>query len=370
MTSLVREQVVLAIGEADVVLFMVDCRSGLVPADYEISDLLRRTGKRTLLVVNKVDGRSVPAAIADFYRLGISEPIGVSALHGRQVGDLLDRLVAELPAVEPEPAGERVRVAVVGKPNVGKSSLVNCVLGEERMIVDEAPGTTRDSIDTPVTYEGYPFVLVDTAGLRRRTRIRESWEFYITLRTLRSVERCHVALSLFDCSEPMTRQDIRVAALPPIRGRGVVLVAHKADLVSREDRRYVEAATRRQLHFLDYAPLVFASAVTGEGVSQAMSAARTVNRNWSARVDQEELSRIVQDAVKRYPPPSKGKGRVLVTKTVQTATRPPRFVVYATRPEAVQKTYIRYLSNRLRDALGLEGVPFRISLVPVRRRSR
>ncbi|MDI6871292.1 MAG: ribosome biogenesis GTPase Der [Bacillota bacterium] len=355
-----RRQADLAMREADVILFVVDGRDGLLPADEEVAERLRRTRKPVLLVVNKAEGLRPEEAAADFYALGLGQPLPVSALHGLGIGDLLDEVVRRFPRMAEGPVDPAVtRVAVVGRPNVGKSSLVNAVLGEERVITSDIPGTTRDAIDTPFTRDGRHYVIIDTAGIRRRSSIKESVERYSVLRAIKAIERSDIVLVVLDATAGVTEQDRRIAGLGHEAGRGTILVVNKWDLVEK-DERTMAAFTRRiraELAFLDYAPLIFVSAVRGKRIPQLIDLVEYVAEQQSRRVQTSHLNEVLSDAVARQEPPS-DKGRALkLFYGTQVGVRPPTFVLFVNDPALMHFTYRRYLENRLREAYGFEGTP-------------
>jgi len=358
----VRRQVELAIQEADVVLFVVDARAGLTPDDEDVAAIIRRAGKPALLIANKVERFDRPADIFDFYRLGLGEPIPVSAAEGLNTGDLLDRLVELLPPESEDgyPA-DVIRIAVIGRPNVGKSSLVNRILGEERVIVSQIPGTTRDAIDTPFEREGRHYVIIDTAGMRRRSRIGNSTEKYGVIRSLRAVDRSDVVLMVFDAVEGVTEQDKRIAGYAHEAGKASVLVVNKWDLVEKDDRtvyRYTEKI-RRELAFMDYAPLLFISALTGKRVLKVMELVDFVAERHSMRIGTRNLNDLFREAVLHNPPPSDKARRVKILYAVQGGVKPPKFVLFVNEPELMHFSYLRYLENQLRSAYGFEGTPLR-----------
>ena len=298
MEKLVREQVEITLDRADALVFMVDTQCGVTDLDAEIATFLRRGNRPVVLAANKVDGPRDDSAAAELYSLGLGDPYAVSSLHGRQMGDLLDKVVEALPTVTAEAAREDVRIAVVGKPNVGKSSLVNALVGEGRMIVDKTPGTTRDAIDTSFRYHGKAITLVDTAGLRKRSRVREQMEFFTALRTLRAVESCDVALLMLDAAEPITQQDLKVAAVVHSSGKGAVIVYNKWDLVEKDSKTTVsfEKETHRRMPFLSYAPVAFVSALTRQRVSGLPDMALRVGEAGKLKVATAEVNRCLEDA--------------------------------------------------------------------------
>ncbi|AEG15401.1 GTP-binding protein engA [Desulfofundulus kuznetsovii DSM 6115] len=361
----VRRQVELAIEEADVVLFLVDARAGLTSTDEDVAALLRRTKKPVLLVANKVENFQRTGQLVDFYRLGLGEPIPISAAQGMNTGDLLDRLVSVLPpdaAEEEEP--DTIRIAVIGRPNVGKSSLVNAILGEQRVIVSEIPGTTRDAIDTYFEREGRRYMLVDTAGIRRKSRIEEAVERYSVIRSLRAVDRCEVALVVLDALEGVTDQDKRIAGYAHEQGKASVLVVNKWDLVEKDNRttqRFTELI-RRELAFMTYAPAVFISALTGKRVPRLLEMVDLVAQQQCLRISTSDLNRLIRDAVMHNPPPADKNRRLKILYATQGGVKPPTFILFVNDPELMHFSYLRYLENQLRAAFGFEGTPIRFLL--------
>ncbi|MDQ0285676.1 GTP-binding protein [Desulfofundulus luciae] len=361
----VRRQVELAIEEADVVLFLVDARAGLTSTDEDVAALLRRTSKPVLLVANKVENFQRTGQLVDFFRLGLGEPIPISAAQGMNTGDLLDRLVSVLPPVtaeEGEP--DTIRIAVIGRPNVGKSSLVNAILGEERVIVSGIPGTTRDAIDTYFEREGRRYMLVDTAGIRRKSRIEEAIEKYSVIRSLRAVDRCEVALVVLDALEGVTDQDKRIAGYAHEEGKASVLAVNKWDLVEKDTRtsqRFTELI-RRELAFMTYAPVVFISALTGKRVHRLLEMVDLVAQQQCLRISTSELNRLIRDAVLHNPPPADKNRRLKILYATQGGVKPPTFILFVNYPELMHFSYLRYLENQLRAAFGFEGTPIRFVL--------
>jgi GTP-binding protein len=362
----VRDQAKAALAGADLALFVVDVRDGIVPEDREVADLVRRARVPVLLVVNKVDSAAQEPAAQEFFALGLGDPMAVSAHHGRGVGELLDAVTAMLPEAGPTvEAGEPVAVAIVGRPNVGKSSLVNAMLGEERVVVDEAPGTTRDAVDTRCDRDGRQYVLIDTAGLRRRARVGPGVEAYSAVRTRSAIARADVSVLVLDASEPVSDQDQRIAREIADAGCGVVLALNKWDLVAsspRPDRR-LEKAVRHALGFVDYAPTVPVSARAGWGIEALLSAADRVAAAHRARMGTGLLNRIIHDAVTAQQPPADPAGqRLRVYYATQPKTGPPTVVLFVNEPARMQESYRRYLERAIRSAVDLEGVPLRIVL--------
>lgn len=361
----IREQAEIAMEEADVILFVVDALAGLTPLDREIAGMLRSSPKRIFLVANKVDGPSREADAAQFFALGLGDPVPLSALGGRRIGDFLDDVVTAIGSEEPMPEeeGGRLRLAIVGKPNVGKSTLVNALLGRERNIVTDIPGTTRDSIDSVLRHEGEEYVLIDTAGLRRKSRIRESVEFYSAMRTLRTLERCNVAALLVDGALGMDKQDLHIVEEICGRRRGVLIAVNKWDAVEKDDRTAIayEKAIRRMLRQYDYVPVMFVSALKRQRIFKVIAAAKTVHAEFTRRIPTNRLNQAILPDIERKPPSSASGRELKINYVTQTRTGPPLFAFFANDPLRIKTDYRRFLENRLRDHFGFQGVP--ISLV-------
>jgi GTP-binding protein len=362
IAAMVRAQAEAAIEQADAVVFVVDRTTGPTAIDTDIATLLRRSPKPILLVANKVDAGEHEADVPEFYTLGLGEPLPVSALHGRSVGDLLDRLIAIIPeaAAAEEEAG--VRVAVVGRPNVGKSSLVNRIVGQDVVIVHGEPGTTRDAIDTFFTFEGERFVLIDTAGLRRKSHVDRGVEYWSSMRALKSIERADVVVLVVDSTVGIVAQDARIAGFAEEAGRGLVIAFNKWDLVEKDSTTAAAFAAHAQeeLAFAKHAPVVEISALTGQRVHKVLSLARDVYREASKRIPTSDVNRSIMAAADRRPP--RGGHRSHILYATQVGVRPPMFVVFVTDAEAVDHAYRRYLANQLRREYGFAGVPIRIAV--------
>jgi GTP-binding protein len=359
----VRAQAQTAIAEADVILFLADVKDGLTASDEEVAQVLRRTAKPVLVAVNKADNQALREAAVEFYALGLGELYPISALHGTGTGDLLDQVVAAFPAEEEEEELEAVRIAIVGRPNVGKSSLLNRILGQERSIVHETPGTTRDAIDTQIEWEGEPLVLIDTAGIRRKGRVQRGVEKYSVLRALRAIDRADVVLLLVDATEGATAQDAHIAGYILEEAKSVVVVVNKWDLVEKDAhtmQAYIEHIYT-VLRFLDYVPVLFVSALTGQRVDQVLPIALRVQEERLIRIPTAELNRILQEAVARHAPPSKAGKRLKFYYVTQAAVDPPTFLFFVNDPRLVHFSYRRYLENRLREHCGFLGTPLRLS---------
>jgi len=358
-----REQSRLAVEEADVILFVMDAREGVTPSDVEVVDLLRRVDKPLLFVVNKVDGERQEAMTGEFYSLGIDSFFTVSAEHGRGVGDLMETVLELLPPLtkEREDQGE-TRLAVVGRPNVGKSSLINRLLGFERVVANPAAGTTRDSIDSPFVYNRNRYVLIDTAGIRRKGKVSQKLEKYSVIQALKAMERAHVVLAVIDAEEGITEQDLTVAGYAHERGRAIILVVNKWDLPEKDNAtmgRFLDKL-RSTFKFLPYAPVLFVSAFTGQRVAKIMTTVEEVATEYNRRVPTPALNKMLAAAVEAHQPPIYQGKRLKFYYMTQTAVRPPTFVVFANRSEGVHFSYQRYLGNKLREAFGFEGTPIRL----------
>jgi GTP-binding protein len=361
----VRRQVELAIGESDAVLFVVDARAGLNPDDEEVAAIIRRSGKPAIIAANKVENFDNNADTLDFYRLGLGDPTPVSAAQGLNTGDLLDRLVELLPTVsEEEYPPDVIKIAVIGRPNVGKSSLVNAILGEERVIVSDIPGTTRDAIDTLFVLGDKHYVIIDTAGLRRRSRIELATEKYSVIRTLRAVDRCDVVLVMLDAASGVTEQDKRIAGYAHEAGKAAVLVVNKWDLVEKDEKtinRHTEKI-RQELVFMKYAPVIFISATTGKRVAKVLELVDFVAEQHATRIATPDLNNLIKEATMQTPPPTDKTRRLKILYVTQAGVKPPKFIIFVNDPELMHFSYLRYLENQIRSAYGFEGTPIRFIL--------
>ncbi len=359
----IRTQVELAIAESDVVLFLVAVDDGVHPADLEIARYLRKASRPIVLVANKADQLPEDTRHLAFYELGLGDPVPVSAAVGKSTGDLLDRVVDLLPAAGTASAEAVIRVAVVGRPNVGKSSLVNRLLGKERLVVAEEPGTTRDAIDTPLAYQGRTLVFVDTAGLRKRSKVQDDIEFYSTLRTARAIEQSDVCVLVVDATDGMHAQDLRIAGDAWERGAGVIVAVNKWDLIEDKDTNTAvrgERELRERAPFLAFIPFLYVSAKTGQRVSKLLDLILTVAEEREKRVPTAEVNRVLGALVERQQPPQPVGASVRLLYASQVGTAPPRFAVVANRPEAIPESYTRYLVNGFREAWEFTGAPVNI----------
>jgi len=360
----VRRQAEQAITDADVVLFVVDTAAGLMPQDGEIAGVLRHSRRPVLLVANKADSSALALNAHEFHALGLGEPLTVSATHGLGTGDLLDAIVAVLPEAEPPAVpDDAVRVALLGRPNVGKSSLVNALLGEKRVVVDPQPGTTRDAVDTALVFDGHPIVLIDTAGLRRRTHVAEKIEYYSTRRTYDALARADVAVLVVDATEGITDQDQRIARTAYEEGRAVAVAVNKWDLLTGYTVDQVQRVAQEQLRFLGTVPITTTSAVRGEGIDTLMHAVFRAAAARASRIPTGPLNRVIEQAVRTSEPAADPTGRRLhIYYATQAQTRPPVFVLFVNDPALFTVEYRRYLERRLRAAFDLGGTPVRWAL--------
>jgi len=372
----IRSQAEMAIREADVVLFLVDAASGVTPADQEVAEILRRNQKQidgqlyppVFLVVNKTDNAALRSEVSQFYELGLGEPYAISAVHGTGTGDLLDDLVASFPKQEEAEEDESVKIAIVGKPNVGKSSLLNRLVGEERSIVSPIAGTTRDAVDTRIDYEGLAVTLIDTAGIRRRGRIEPGVEKYSVLRSMRAIERSDVALLLIDAVEGISAQDAHIAGFILEAWKSAVVLVNKWDAVEKDNytmQQFTEVI-RRDLNFMDYVPILFISAKTGQRLEQVMPLALRVQEERLARLSTSQLNRILQEAQDAHAAPSHGGRALRIYYGTQVRSDPPTFLLYANDPTLAHFSYLRFLENRLRKEYPFTGTPVRLVLRPRR----
>ncbi|MDE3059085.1 MAG: ribosome biogenesis GTPase Der [Bacteroidota bacterium] len=366
----IREQSQIAISEADKVIFMVDAHEGATGIDKEIAHILRKANKKVTLVVNKVDNASAEPSVLEFHELGLGDPISLSALAGRKIGDFLDLITEDFSANnEDSDKDTRLKLAVIGKPNVGKSSLVNAFTGEERSIVTPIAGTTRDPVDTVMKYHGEEIVFIDTAGLIKKKRLRDSVDFYSTVRTLRSIERCNVAMILFDANEPLENQDLHVVESAVARNRGVVIGVNKWDVIAKETNtaKLYEETLRARLRKFDYIPIVFISALTKQRIGKLLDVAKQVHTEMMKRVNTSELNDQLLADIQHYPPSTKTGKDIKIKYVTQVKANPPVFVFFANEPQLVTETYKRYLENRIRERFGFSGVPLALSF---RKKSR
>jgi len=357
----VRQQVETAITEADVIIFLVDVRDGVVPSDLEIADMLRSSSKPVILAANKADNDKLEAGAVEFYELGMGEPVAISAYHGRATAELMDRVISLLPALSPaKPEPDIMKVAIVGRPNVGKSMLLNAILGKERAIVDHAPGTTRDAIDTLFDFDGQNVLLIDTAGIRRRGRLGVGVERYSVIRALRAINRSDVVVLVTDASELLTAQDMHIAGYIQEAARGVVLVVNKWDLVQGGSTADCDRYIRSQLKFMNYAPILYTSAKFGHGVDRVMPRVGEVYRERLKRLTTAVVNSVVQQAVAAHSLPRSGSKQLKILYATQAEVSPPTFVFFVNDASLIHFSYRRYLENKLRQSFGFAGTPFRL----------
>ena len=356
--SQMRDQAVVAMDMADLILFMVDGKEGLTTADIEVGAILRRTGKKVILVVNKIDNPSkMPDTIYDFYELGLGEPIPISSANMLNIGDLLDEIVSGFPDKDYEADEENIKLAIIGKPNVGKSSFVNALTKENRVIVSPIAGTTRDSSDTPFSFEGNDFTLIDTAGLRRRSKVYDSIEKFSVIRAIAAIERCDICILMIDAMEGITEQDKKIAGIAHEAGKGMMIVINKWDLVEKETNtmRDYERKVRAELLFASYAPILFTSVLQGRRIYDILRKAATIQEIRMRRITTGKLNNLIEDAVMmRQPPSDKGK-RLKIYYAAQIGVAPPLFSFNINSRELMHFSYARYLENRLREAYDFEG---------------
>jgi GTP-binding protein len=359
-----KEQTLVAIEEADLIIFLMDVQHGLTPADEEIAQMLRSTGKQVFYVVNKVDGPRHENMAYEFHRLGLPQIHTISAQHGVGVSDLMDEVFLFLTEDEEqdETGNEAIKIAVIGKPNVGKSSLINKILGYERTIVNNIPGTTRDAIDTHFTFQGKPYVLMDTAGIRRKSRISLVLEKFSVVQAMKALDRCDVALHLIDAQDGITEQDAKIAGLALEKGVAVILLVNKWDLVEKDNNtvgEYVKSI-KEQLKFLDFAPIIFVSAETGQRIHRIFKVIDEVRSESTKRITTGELNRAMSAFIKNNPPPQGLLKEAPLHYVTQVAVKPPTFIFFVSNPANIHFSYERYLVNRLREAFSLRHTPIRI----------
>lgn len=359
----IRQQAEIAIDEADVIIFLANGREGITAADEEVAKILYRSKKPVVLGVNKIDNPEMRELIYDFYSLGFGEPIPISGSHGLGLGDLLDEAVKHFPTSKQQEYDEdMIRFCLIGRPNVGKSSLVNAILGEDRVIVSNIAGTTRDAIDSVYTYNGEKYVIIDTAGMRKKGKVYESTEKYSVLRALKAMERSDVVLVVIDGEEGIIEQDKKIAGYAHEAGRAVVIVVNKWDAVEKDEKTMKEFEQKIRDHFLflDYAPIVFLSAKTKKRIHTLLPMINLASENHSMRVETSVLNDVIMDAVAMNPTPTDKGKRLKIYYATQVSIKPPTFVVFVNEPELLHFSYERFLQNRIRDAFGFEGTPIKI----------
>ncbi|WP_033828539.1 ribosome biogenesis GTPase Der [Bacillus andreraoultii] len=361
----IRMQAQIAIDEADVIIMLTNGRDGVTATDEEVAKLLYRSKKPVVLAVNKVDNPDMREQIYDFYSLGFGEPFPISGTHGLGLGDLLDEVVKHFPKKGEELYEDDViKFSLIGRPNVGKSSLVNAMLGEERVIVSDIAGTTRDAVDSPYTFDGEKYVIIDTAGIRKKGKVYESTEKYSVLRALRAIERSDVVLVVINAEEGIIEQDKRIAGYAHEAGRGVIIVVNKWDAIEKDDKTIneFEKKIRNEFLFLDYAPIIFVSAKTKKRLHTLIPMIKMVSENHALRVQTNVLNDVIMDAIAMNPTPTDKGTRLKIYYITQVAIKPPTFVLFVNDPELLHFSYERFLQNRIRDAFGFLGTP--IKLIP------
>ena len=361
--SQMREQAQIAIDTADVIVFVVDIRQGLVDSDAKVADMLRRSHKPVILCVNKVDSfKKMEADIYEFYNLGLGDPIPVSAASRQGFGELLDEITKNFPSVDAdEEEDDRPRVAIVGKPNVGKSSLINKLLGERRLIVSDIAGTTRDAVDTTIKRDGKEYIFIDTAGLRRKNKIKEELEKYSIIRTVTAVERADVVVIVIDATEGVTEQDAKIAGIAHERGKGIIVAVNKWDAIEKNDKTIYEHTNKIKeiLSFMPYAEMLFISALTGQRTNKLFETIDMVIENHALRVATGVLNEIMTEAVALQQPPSDKGKRLKLYYMTQVAVKPPTFVIFVNDKELMHFSYTRYIENKVREAFGFKGTPLK-----------
>ena len=370
----IKSQAVLAINEADVVLFLVDAISGVTPADFEVAQILRQSQKMidgiphppVLLVVNKADSAKLRETVTEFYELGLGEPYPISAVHGTGTGDLLDVLLSVFPQQKPEVEDDSVKIAIVGKPNVGKSSLLNKLAGEERSIVSSIAGTTRDAVDTKMMVGDIPVTLIDTAGIRRRGKVEPGVEKFSVVRSMKAIERCDVALLMIDAVEGISAQDAHIAGYVKEELKSAVVIVNKWDAITKDNytmQKFSERI-RQDLNFMDYVPILYISAKTGQRVDQVMPLALKVQEERLARINTGALNRILQKAQDVHAPTSRTGSSIKLLYGTQVRSDPPTFMIYCNNPKLAHFTYLRFLENQIRQEYPFTGTPIRLVLKP------
>ena len=357
-----REQSQLAVEEADIIFYLLDVKDGLTPADVEIAAMLRQVDKPVFYIVNKVDGDKQEAETSDFYALGVDKFYTISSEHGRGINELIDDLEKLLPETEQTVTENEVRMAIIGRPNVGKSSLVNRLLGYERVVANPTAGTTRDSIDTPFVYNQQNYVLIDTAGIRRKGRISQKVETYSAVTALKAMDRAHVVLMVIDAVDGVTDQDLAVAGYAYEKGRALILVVNKWDLPEKDDHTMGKfiAEVERRFKYLPFAPLLFVSALTGQRVNKIMDKVEEVAAEFNRRIPTGKLNQGLEEFVSKHPPSMVGTARIKFYYAAQAAVRPPTFVLFTNRPDHVHFSYQRYLVNCFREKFNFDQVPIRL----------
>ena len=359
-----KKQAEIAIAEADLILFLTDGKEGLQTDDREIAEYLRRSKKPVLLVVNKIDNQAMVQNMYDFYELGLGDPLEISAVNGLNIGDLLDAIIEAIPSdLTEQEEDDSLKISFIGRPNVGKSSLINSILGEERVIVSNIPGTTRDAIDTLFEWHEKAYTLIDTAGMRKKSKIYENVERFSVLRALRAVDRSDVVMMVLDAIEGVTEQDQRIAGYAHEKGRGIVIVVNKWDLVEKDSKTADQMAKKIKddLIFITYAPIVFVSALTGQRISRLLEVVDYVSEQQNLRLQTSSINDLLQEAMRMTPPPNVGGRRLKIYYVSQVAVKPPVFVFFVNNPELAHFSYVRFLENQIRATYGFEGTPIKLT---------
>ncbi|HEY8435758.1 MAG TPA: ribosome biogenesis GTPase Der [Haloplasmataceae bacterium] len=365
LLSQIREQAELAIDEADVIVFVTDGKEGVTPNDEIVANILYRSHKEVVLVVNKIDDRKYMDRIYEFYSLGLGDPIAVSSIHGIGFGDMLDAIVSKLPVTKPDSYDEDViKFCFIGRPNVGKSSLTNALLGQNRVIVSDIPGTTRDAIDTPFTRDGQKYVVIDTAGLRKRGKVYERTEKYSVLRAMAAIERSDICIVVIDGEEGLVEQDKAIAGYAHEANKGIILCVNKWDLVEKDDKTMQRMAEhiRQEMPFVDYAPIVFVSAKEKKRIHTLFDPINRVFENYSRRIQTHVINDTILDIIALTPAPHFNGGRLRVYYITQVATKPPTFVLFVNNPEYLHFSYERFIINQFREHFDFEGTPIKLIL--------
>jgi len=361
--KLVLEQSETAVAQADLVVLIVDCQTGPDSVDEKIAARLLKSEKKVILLANKADNAILENERFQFERLGLGEPLPVAATVGLGVGEVLDEIVRRLPeATAEKEVTEAIRIAVIGRPNVGKSSFINRLIGQERVIVSPVPGTTRDAVDTPFEYNGKEYMLLDTAGLRRKAKVSEDLEFYTTLRTLRAIESCHIAMVLVDASEGLLVQDLKVIEDAAEARRGIILAVNKWDLVEKDEKTadIFTSQIKEMTGTFAFIPVIYISCLTGQRVTKTISMVDKVFENWNREIPTAELNKMVEEMVRRQPPAAARGKHIKINYASQAGNRPPTFLFFSNFPELIQKSYLRYIENQLREQYDFEGIPLLI----------
>lgn len=365
MERLILSQAEIAIEQADLILLVVDAQTGVDSVDARIADSLHRSGRKVLLLANKADNTLQESERYQFLKLGLGEPLPISATGGRGIGEALDEIVALLPSQSlPEADDEPLRLAVIGRPNVGKSSFVNRLLGAERAIVSPQPGTTRDAVDTPFEFSGRKYILTDTAGLRKRARVSDNLEYYTTLRTLRAIENSHVALLLLDASQGFLAQDIQILTDAVEAQRAMVLVVNKWDLVDKDSKTadQITLSIKSAIATLAYVPVVFISSLSGLRITRVLESADSVFENWNRQIATAEFNKILEEIIQKQPPAAVHGKYIKIFYGLQVGVRPPTFQLFCNHPELLKKSYLRFIENQIRQRFDFEGTPLKFAL--------